>query len=204
MFTWADITSLLQILLLDISLAGDNAIIVGMAAAGLPVAKRHKAVLIGIIAATVLRIFFAVFAVQMLRIVGLLAAGALILLWVSWKMFRDLRHMHKVKQDALAKVAGALQPEKKLSQAILQIIVADLSMSLDNVLGVAGIARDHIAILVVGLVVSVGLMGVASSWVAKLVARFTWVGYLGLAVVLYTSLHMMWDGAEDLNLHLFH
>ena len=196
----ADIAALFQVLLIDISLAGDNAIIVGMAAAGLPQVQRHKAVWAGIAAATVLRIIFAIFAVELLKVVGLLAAGGILLLWVSWKMYRDLRHMHKVHHEATPeeKAAHAKEPPKKLSDAIVQIIIADVSMSLDNVLAVAGVAREHMTMLVIGLVVSVGLMGAASASVAKLVARWPWIGYVGLAVVFYTSLHMMWDGTHEL------
>ena len=198
MFDFADVLALLQILLIDISLAGDNAIIVGMAAAGLPKDKRHKAVLAGIAAATVLRILFAVFAVRLLHVVGLMAAGGLLLLWVSWKMFRDIRHMHKVSHEEKHDEVAAKPAAKTLTEAVIQIIVADVSMSLDNVLGVAGVARDHMAMLVIGLVFSVGLMGVASAWVAKIVARKPWIGYLGLAVVFYTSLRMIWDGSQEL------
>ncbi len=216
-----EILALLQVLLIDLSMAGDNALVVGMAAAGLPADKRHKAVLAGIGGATVLRIVFAVFAVQLLHITGLLAAGGLLLLWVSWKMFMELRHvslMRHKNNEAPRPLAGgvglentgahfasppSIPPasegevkEKKLSSAIWQIIAADVSMSLDNVLGVAGVARDHIGIMVVGLTLSVVLMGVASSFVARLAARFHWIGYLGLVVILFTAVKMVWDGAQ--------
>lgn len=190
-----ELIALGQILLIDISLAGDNAIAVGLAAAGLPKKDRHKAVLAGIGAATVLRIVFAFFAVQMLQITGLLVAGGLLLLWVSWKMYREIRHRHEASESL---EGNSKAPPKKLSAAIVQITLADISMSLDNVLAVAGVARDHFWVLVVGLAVSVVLMGVASTYIVKLTDRYKWVAYLGLAIILYTSLHMMWDGTIDL------
>lgn len=196
---WGDFAAFLQIVLIDISLAGDNAIIIGMAAAGLAVEERKKAVIAGIIAATILRIIFALFAVQLLGITGLLAAGGLLLLWVSWKMYQEIRlrkeeeHAAKVLDN---KVAGG--GKKKLSAAIWQIVVADVSMSLDNVLAVAGVARDHMTMLIFGLGLSVVLMGVASSWIARLTAKHHWIAYIGLAIVFYTALHMIWDGSQQL------
>lgn len=194
-----DLLAFIQIVLIDISLAGDNAIIIGMAAAGLAAHERKKAVIAGIIAATVLRIIFAIFAVQLLGITGLLAAGGLLLLWVSWKMYQEIR-LRKEEEQA-AKVLsnkGADGGKKKLSAAIWQIVVADVSMSLDNVLAVAGVARDHMMMLVAGLGLSVVLMGVASSWIARLTAKHHWIAYLGLAIVFYTALHMIWDGSHQL------
>lgn len=192
-----ELLALLQVLLIDLSMAGDNVLVVGLAAAGLPPAKRHHAVMAGIAGATVLRILFALFAVQLLKIAGLLAAGGLLLLWVSWKMYEELRHAKKIRE---AGEEPALKPaeieHKKLSSAIWQIIAADLSMSLDNVLGVAGVARDHAWILVAGLSLSVVLMGVASTFVARIAARHSWIAYIGLAVVFYTALNMIWDGAQ--------
>lgn len=177
-------------------MAGDNAIAVGLAAAGLPKDKRHHAVLAGIGAATILRILFAIFAVQILHITGLLAAGGLLLLWVGWKMYRDVRHMHLTKQASTNSEVEVPQP-KKLSSAILQIIMADVSMSLDNILAVAGVARDHVGVLIAGLSLSVLLMAVAATYVAKLTHRFPWVAYIGVAIILFTALHMMWDGSQD-------
>lgn len=196
MFQITDILALVQIILIDLSMAGDNALVIGMAAAGLPADKRHKAVLAGIVGATVLRIIFAVFAVQLLHITGLLVAGGLLLLWVSWKMFRELQHAkHMKEQKTEASTPESGHPPKKLSAAIWQIIAADVSMSLDNVLGVAGVARDHMLMLFLGLALSVALMGLASSVVARFAAKHTWVGYLGLAIILFTALKMIWDGA---------
>ena len=204
MLTLPSITAFFQVVLIDIAMAGDNIIVVGMAAAGLAPAQRHKAVWVGLAAATVLRIIFALFAVQLLRITGLLAAGGLLLLWVSWKMYEEIRHLYRMKH---AQDTGSVAPEtkttpKKLSDAIVQIILADVSMSLDNVLGVAGVAREHIGILVAGLGLSVFLMGVASGFIARLCRRYPWVATLGLAVVLYTALTMMWDGGQDLLKHI--
>lgn len=195
----AELAAFLQIILIDVALAGDNAIIIGMAAAGLAPKDRKKAVMAGIAAATIMRIIFALFAVQLLGITGLLAAGGLLLLWVSWKMYQEIRLRNK-EQEA-AKVLddkGAGGGKKKLSAAVWQIIVADVSMSLDNVLAVAGVARDHTTALIFGLALSVVLMGVASTYVAKLTAKYHWIAYVGLAVVFYTALHMIWDGAKQL------
>ena len=190
-----EILALLQIVLIDLSMAGDNAIVVGLAAAGLPAEKRKQAVMAGIVGATVLRIIFAVFAIQIMKITGLLAAGGLLLLWVSWKMYGELRHMNKMQAASHGVVEPPHAP-KKLSSAIWQIIVADVSMSLDNVLGVAGVARDNIWIMASGLVLSVLLMGVASAFVTRLVARHTWIGYLGLAVILFTAVKMVVEGVK--------
>lgn len=192
MVTIAELLALMQIILIDLSMAGDNAIVVGMAAAGLPQEKRHKAVISGIVAATVLRIIFSIFAVELLKITGLMVAGGLLLLWVSWKMYRELRHAHLIKH-AEEKPVNA---PKKLSSAIWQIVMADVSMSLDNVLGVAGVARDHITMLVIGLVFSVVLMGVASAFVARLIARYVWIGYAGLAMILFAAIKMIIDGVQ--------
>lgn len=196
MITGPELIAFLQIVLIDVSLAGDNAIIVGMAAAGLPVEKRKQAVMVGIVAATVLRIIFALFAVQLLKVTGLLAAGGLLLLWVSWKMYQEIRL--RSQADAAAHGKGGKGKAKKLSEAIWQIVIADVSMSLDNVLAVAGAARDHTWILVFGLGLSVVLMGVAASWIARMTAKHHWIAYLGLIVVFYTALHMIWDGSHEL------
>lgn len=186
---------LFQIFLIDISLAADNAIAIGVAVAGLPAAQRHRAVWAGLGAAALLRFLLAIFAIQLLRITGLIVAGGLLLLWVAWKMFHDIRRLHKAKQDG----AENKQAPKKLLDAILQIAVADISMSLDNVLGVAGAARDHYALLAFGLGFSILLMGFASALVARLLHRWHWLGYLGVATVAYVALHMIWDGVAILN-----
>ena len=190
-----DLSSLFQIILIDISLAGDNALAVGLAAAGLPAKDRAKAVFIGICAATVLRILFALFAVQILHITGLLIAGGLLLLWVASKMARDIL---RAKENLKTKEAI---PHKTLSAAVWQIALADISMSLDNVLAVTGVARERIIVLVIGLLLSVFLMGAASSLVAKLTTRFPAIAYLGLGIVTFTAFHMMWDGYQAIAHH---
>lgn len=184
-----DLLVLLQILLIDLTLAGDNAVAVGLAASGLTPDQRRAAILSGLGAAVALRIGFAVLATRILQIIGLTLAGGLILLWVCWQMWRDLRGQHKAEASAAQTPAP-----KSFGAALLQIMLADLSMSLDNVLAVAGAARGHPALLVFGLILSIALMGVAASWIAKLLNRMRWIGYLGLAVVAYVALHMIWDG----------
>jgi len=184
-----DLAVLAQVVMIDVALAGDNAVVVGMAVAGLPEDKRRMAILMGIGGATVLRIAFGVVALQLLDIIGLTLAGGLLLLWVCWRMFRELRgagHAH-----------GAVVPGKTLRQAMVQIMIADLSMSLDNVLAVAGAADDHPWILAIGLLFSVVLMGVAATAVARLLGRYRWIGWVGLLIVLYVALQMIWTGGWD-------
>jgi YjbE family integral membrane protein len=190
------LAALAQIILIDITMSGDNAIAIGMAASGLPEQGRRRAVLAGILSATALRVVFAVFAVQIMHVTGLLAAGGLLLLWVSWQMYRDIRHAQKKHNASEVVQSEAISPKKTLMRAIMQIVIADVSMSLDNVLAVAGVARDHMGILAAGLALSILLMAAASAVVARITARRPWIAYLGLAVVLYTALHMMWDGAK--------
>ncbi len=190
-----ELLSILQILMIDIALAGDNAIAVGMAAAGLPVKERKAAVLYGLIAATVLRILFAFFATQLMRVTGVLAAGGVALFWVSWKMYRDIRAM----QQGDAAGHGQTTPSaKSLKDAIIQIIIADVSMSLDNVLGVAGVARDDVWVMAVGLMLAVLLMGVASNLIARYVSRYPVIAYIGLTVMIYTAVAMTRDGIRQL------
>ena len=201
-FLTADILSaLFQVILIDLVLAGDNAVVIGLAAAGLPHGQRTKAILIGIIAATVLRIAFAGVTTQLLQIVGLLLAGGILLLWVCWKMWRELQEQraHRIDSSAVVKEA----PRKTFAQAAWQIVLADISMSLDNVLAVAGAARDHPAALVFGLALSIVLMGVAANFVARLLTRHRWIAYIGLAIILYVSGDMIWRGALEVWPHLF-
>lgn len=193
---------LAQVLLIDLVLAGDNAIVVGMAAAGLPADQRKKAILWGIVAATVMRIGFAAITTQLLAIVGITLAGGILLLWVCWKMYRELNHgghAAEVPADPVEGEAGsaATPPRKSMRQAITQILVADISMSLDNVLAVAGAAKDHLWVLVVGLGISVVLMGVAAALIAKLLTRHRWVAWVGLIVILYVALDMIWSGTKQ-------
>ena len=198
-FLTADILSaLFQVILIDLVLAGDNAVVIGLAAAGLPHGQRTKAILIGIIAATVLRIAFAGVTTQLLQIVGLLLAGGILLLWVCWKMWRELRlsAADHVSPDGVAAGEGGA-PRKTLMQATWQIIVADVSMSLDNVLAVAGAAREHPMVLVFGLALSIAMMGVAASVIARLLQKYRWIAYVGLAVILYVALEMVYRGALE-------
>jgi YjbE family integral membrane protein len=187
---------LAQILFIDIVLAGDNAIVVGMAAAGLPVDQRRKAIFWGIIAATVMRIGFAAVTTQLLAIVGITLAGGVLLLWVCWKMYRELRHGgHAVEHGSHDAEAAA--PRKTLPQAITQILVADISMSLDNVLAVAGAAKGQTWVLIVGLAISVVLMGVAATLIANLLNKHRWIAWAGLLVILYVAGDMIWEGTHQ-------
>jgi YjbE family integral membrane protein len=203
----------LQVVMIDLVLAGDNAIVIGMAAAGLPPDLRSRAILIGIGAATVLRIVFALIATQLLAITGLLLAGGLLLLWVCWKMYEELRvnrHEEFAGVEALAEadlnadgtIAGGA-PRKTLRQAVTQIVIADVSMSLDNVLAVAGAAHEHPTVLVIGLALSIALMGLASTFIAGLLNRYRWIGWIGLFVILYVALKMIYEGWHDIAAHGF-
>ena len=198
------LTALLQVILIDLVLAGDNAIVIGLAAAGLPEAQRGKAILIGIVAATMLRILFAGLTSQILQVVGLLFAGGILLLWVCWKMWRELRASSAEPIKAM-QAAGAVartnpdgKPRKTLVQATSQIIVADVSMSLDNVLAVAGAAREHPVVLIFGLILSVAMMGAAASFVAGLLQKHRWIAYAGLIVILYVAVDMTYRGTLDI------
>ena len=200
---YPEITALLSVIVIDLVLAGDNAVVVGMAAAGLRPAVRHKAIIYGIGAAALLRIIFAVFTSELLEVLGLTLAGGLLLLWVSWKLWREIRsgyHAEPAYAGGTAAAPGAPSStgaQKTFGQALLQIVVADVSMSLDNVLAVAGTARHHIWVLVVGLTLSVALMGVAANLVAGLLRKHPWISYLGLALIAIVALHMIWDGGHQ-------
>jgi YjbE family integral membrane protein len=191
------LTAFAQVIMIDLVLAGDNAVVIGLAAAGLPKAQRARAILVGIIAATVLRIVFASVAIEMLEIVGLLLAGGILLLWVCWKMWRELRSPSHAGENALEGL-DPHAPRKSFAQAAWQIVMADISMSLDNVLAVAGAARDHPAALIFGLGLSIVLMGVAASFIAKLLNKHRWIAYVGLAIILYVAGDMIWRGAVEL------
>src|SRR3954453_11113539 len=191
--------ALLQVVMIDLVLAGDNAIVIGLAAAGLPHRQRHRAIFIGIVAATALRIVFALAATQLLQVLGLLLAGGTFRLWVCWKMWRDLRsHPRNAKaaQEPLAQHPATTR--KSLRQAVLQIVVADVSMSLANVLAVAGAAREHPYILVLGLLGSIVLMGVGANLIAGLLQKHRWIAYVGLAIILYVACEMIYRGAHEL------
>ena len=194
-----------QVIMIDLVLAGDNAVVIGLAAAGLPPQQRARAVLVGIIAATVLRIAFAGVAIQLLEIVGLLLAGGILLLWVCWKMWRELRsggHEGDIIDAGNGNGAGAV-PRKTFAQAAWQIVIADISMSLDNVLAVAGAARDHPAALIFGLGLSIVLMGVAANFIAGLLNKHRWIAYVGLAIILYVAGDMIWRGALEVRAEAF-
>lgn len=195
-FSFEALSALLQVVAIDVALAGDNAIVVGMAAAGLAPTHRRRAILVGIAAAAVLRIIFAVFTVQLLQIIGLMFAGGLLLLWVAWKLWREIANPHEDEADPEAE--SAAPPAKSFRQAVIQIVVADVSMSLDNVLAVAGAARDHEGIMILGLALSVALMGLAANVVAKMLGRYRWIVYIGLAIILYVAVRMIWDGSREL------
>ncbi len=200
---YSEITALVSVVVIDLVLAGDNAVVVGMAAAGLRPAIRHKAIIYGIGAAAVLRIVFAVFTSELLEVLGLTLAGGLLLLWVSWKLWREIRSGYGAEPAYAGNAAAApaspssTGAQKTFGQALLQIVVADVSMSLDNVLAVAGTARHHVWVLVIGLTLSVALMGVAASLVAGLLRRHPWISYLGLILIALVALHMVWDGGHQ-------
>ena len=193
----AALLAFVQVLMIDVVLAGDNAIVVGALAAGLPVEQRKRVITIGILAALVLRIAFALVVTQLMQIVGLILAGGLLLLWVSWKMWRDLSVPHT---DAA--LEDGLRPAKSFAAAAWAVAVADVSMSLDNVLAVAGAAREHPGILIVGLLLSVALMGVAANLIAKYIERYRWIAYVGLAVIVYVAAKMIWEGWHDVGPHV--
>ena len=194
-----ELIALGQVLLIDLVLAGDNAIVVGMAAAGLPADQRRKAIFWGIVAATLMRIGFAAITTQLLAIVGITLAGGILLLWVCYKMFRELQrgHQPEVTEAELEQSAAPAGERKTLRGAIIQILVADVSMSLDNVLAVAGAAKEHLWVLVVGLGISVVLMGVAATFIAKLLERHRWIAWIGLLVILYVAVDMIWSGGGE-------
>ena len=201
----AQLEALATVIGIDIVLAGDNAVVVGMAAAGLPKELRGKAIFIGIVAAMLMRVGFALMTAQLMTIVGLMAAGGLLLLWVAWKLWRELHEGAAEKAAIAAAVAGEgkeyIPPEaekKTLRQAVIQILVADLTMSLDNVLAVAGAAHQHPYIMAFGLVLSIALMGIAATWIARMLERHRWIAYVGLALILYVAFKMIWEGGMAL------
>ncbi len=179
-----------SVLMIDLVLAGDNAIVVGALAAGLPAEQRRKVILIGIGAALVLRILFALIVSWLMGIVGLIFAGGLLLLWVSWKFWREIREGGPHADE----VESGLKPARSFAAAAWAVAVADVSMSLDNVLAVAGAARGHPGILVVGLLLSVVLMGIAANLIAKLINRYPWIAYIGLVVIVFVAFRMIYEG----------
>ncbi|MCG5239487.1 TerC family protein [Azospirillum doebereinerae] len=215
---WPQLVALGKVVAIDLVLAGDNAIVVGMAAAAVPLAQRRKVIFWGIAAAIVLRIFFALITTQLLAIIGLTLAGGVLLLWVCWKMYRELstHGRDEVAPDealeapdvpaaggagAVGTGAAVAAGATTVGAAIWQIVVADVSMSLDNVLAVAGAAKDHPTILVIGLVLSVVLMGAAANMIAHLLHKHRWIGWVGLAIITYVALDMIWRGSREVLQH---
>jgi YjbE family integral membrane protein len=197
LITPAAVAAFFQILFIDIVLAGDNAIVVGALAAGLPPEQRRKVIMIGVLAALVLRIAFALVVSQLLQIVGLVLAGGILLLWVAWKMYRELRHQNESPgcEEIEGDEHSGLAPAKSFAGAAWGVAVADISMSLDNVLAVAGAAKDHPYILIFGLILSVILMGVAANFIARYIERYRWIAWAGLLVILWVALKMIYEGA---------
>ncbi|MBN9496136.1 MAG: YjbE family putative metal transport protein [Alphaproteobacteria bacterium] len=195
-------TMLGTVIMVNFVLSGDNAVVVGMAASGLPKEQRQKALWFGIVAATVLRVAFALLASQLLQVVGLLLAGGVLLLWVAWKLYREISPADDVQEAEGAALLGGelvehVGPQKTMGEALWQILVADVSMSLDNVLAVAGAARSDPFVLAVGLIVSVLLMGIAAAAIAKLIEKHRWIAYVGLVLILYIAAKMVWDGGQE-------
>ncbi len=206
LITLAEAAAFLQVVFVDIILAGDNAIVVAMVVVGLPANRRARVLIIGIAAATLMRVFFALLTVQLLNVLGLSLAGGILLLWVTSKLWRDLKTQREADQAAedIEDIVHGTPlrhpdaPRKTMRQAIIQVVVADVSMSLDNVLAVAGIAREHQWVLVSGLVLSVAFMGLAATFIARLLARYHWIGFVGVAVIFYVSVMMIWDGGVEI------
>lgn len=190
LFDEGGLFALAQVLMIDIVLAGDNAVVIGLAAARVPPKLRRKVIMLGLAAAVLLRVAMAFVAVQLMQVIGLTLAGGILLLWVSWRFWRDISGAHAAPH-------AEVDANASLRRAILQIVLADISMSLDNVLAVAGAAREHFDVLVIGLMLSVGLMGAAANLIARLLERYRWISYLGLAIVIYVAASMIWSGSHD-------
>jgi YjbE family integral membrane protein len=205
-FDHSALLPLLQVLLIDIVLAGDNAIVIGMAAARMPPHARRRVIFWGLVFAVIIRVILATITVQLLEIVGLMLAGGILLLWVAWRLWRDLKEQADEKNVEAARIAAGGAPAKlafepklpvsrgAMRRAIMRVAVADLSMSLDNVLAVAGAARNHVVVLAIGLCLSIGLMGVAASVIARVLNKYPWISYAGLFIVLYVAVTMVWRG----------
>lgn len=197
----SQLTALFQVVLIDIVLAGDNAVVVGTAAAGLPPTQQRQVIFLGAGLALLMRIAFALIATQLLAIIGLLLAGGVLLLWVAWKMWRELQAQKAAERHEIPQVvpgAHATAPgQKTFASAVAQVAIADVSMSLDNVLAVAGAAREHPYIMAFGLLLSIALMAVAAGWIARLIDRYRWIAYVGLLIVLWVALKMIWDGGLE-------
>jgi YjbE family integral membrane protein len=192
--------------MINIVLSGDNAVVIGMVAARVRIEERNKVIMWGMVAAVVLRLLLALVAVDLLKVLGLTLAGGILLLWVSWRLYRDIREQSQEKaglatmaarKEGSAQAAGTAGVAVPLRRAIFQIAVADISMSVDNVLAIAGAASQHVAVLVIGLVLSIALMGVAATYVAKLLQRYPALSYIGVLLIVYVAAEMIWDGADD-------
>jgi YjbE family integral membrane protein len=202
-FTASEIVSFFQIIAIDLVMSGDNAIIIGMAAASLPSEHRRKAIIYGILGAAVLRIIFAGLTVHLLQLIGLTLAGGLLLAWVCWRMWQELRSgSFEMQLDSNDELSSSEQIGPNLRRACINIIIADLSMSLDNVLAVAGAAQDHMRILIFGLVLSIALMAFASTFIAKVLGKYQWISYVGLIVIVYVSGDMIWRGSAEVYAYL--
>jgi len=196
-FASVEFWAICQVILIDLVLAGDNAIVVGMAAASVDPSQRKKVICLGVGLAVVMRILFAAVTMQLLGIIGLTFAGGLLLLWVCWKLWSELRvHGREEEEDVILHGAEATH-KKTVRAAVFQVAVADISMSLDNVLAVAGVADDNMTVLVIGLVLSVVLMGVGASLIARMLERYRWIGYLGLLLIVYVAIDMIWRGGHE-------
>lgn len=202
-FSHGGFFALIQVVLIDIVLAGDNVVVIGMAAARVPQIVRRKVIFWGLVAAVILRVILATLTAELLAVIGLMFAGGILLLWVCWKLYRDIREAAEEKKAvdlmeiAADKLGGPYTVEASsamVRRAIVQIAAADLSMSLDNVLAVAGAARNHVLVLAIGLVFSIGLMGVAANMIARVLNRHPWISFAGLFIVLYVALSMIWRG----------
>lgn len=196
LFNAAALAAFAEVIMIDLVLAGDNAIVVGALAAGLPAEQRRKVILIGIVAALVLRIIFALIVTQLLQIIGLIFAGGLLLLWVAWRMYRELRHQGESagSSEVEGDEKSGLRPARSFAAAAWAVALADVSMSLDNVLAVAGAAREHPWVLIAGLILSVALMGLAANFIARYIERYRWIAWIGLAVIIWVAGNMIHDG----------
>ena len=199
--TWAaELSAFFQVILVDLVLAGDNAIVIAMVVSSFPARQRAQLLMIGIGAATVVRVIFAIATVHLMQVVGLMLAGGLLLLWVCWKLWREIeavRSMQLSPAGVHGAAAAAPLPQKTVGRAITQIVIADISMSLDNVLAVAGVARDHAWVLVFGLTLSIALMGFCATLLARWLQRYHWIAYVGLLTIVYVAGSMIWDGSME-------
>jgi YjbE family integral membrane protein len=196
--TLAALTAFFQVVLVDLVLAGDNAIVIAMVVASFPVRQRAQLLMLGICAATVVRVIFAVATVHLMQVVGLMLAGGILLLWVCWKLWREIEAVRSM-QLSPAGIGGTpgVIPTKTVGRAMTQIVIADISMSLDNVLAVAGVAREHTWVLVFGLILSIAFMGFCATVLARWLQRYHWIAYLGLFTILYVACSMVWDGSME-------